>query len=83
MRRSVLLFMVLLAGCDKPNIPAQIASPRFQLVPNNSAPILVLDTQTGALWRAQGYTTLDDIIDDKPLGWVQIQQPIIKEEAKK
>jgi hypothetical protein len=76
-----ILISVLVVGCDKPiitidlkgqpNIPAQPAPPRFQLVVTNSEmPNLftyLLDTQTGMLWQRAQYTDLED----KPSVWVQ------------
>lgn len=64
-----MLGLLLLVGCDKPiitidlkgqpNIPAQPAPPRFQLVMHPEFPGLhtyLLDTQTGAIWNK---TTVD------------------------
>lgn len=77
----LILLVVIVTGCDKPiitidlkgqpNIPAQPAPPRFQLVVTNSEmPNLftyLLDTQTGMLWQRAQYTDLED----KPSVWVQ------------
>lgn len=92
MRRSVLLFMALLAGCDKPIItmdleglpiiPAQPAPPRFQLVMHPEYPgtfTYLLDTQTGALWTPKEITNLEG----KPTMWVRekFQDPVVPSSA--
>jgi hypothetical protein len=93
MRAVILVLMMLLVGCDKPtitmdlkgqpNIPAQPAPPRFQLVVTNpNRPYLftyLLDTQTGALWLQKEIIDLEG----KPTMWVRekFQDPVVPSSA--
>lgn len=76
----VMLGLLFLVGCDKPiitidlkgqpNIPAQPAPPRFQLVMHPEFPGMftyLLDTQTGTLWQEVELTDLEG----NPKVWVQ------------
>jgi len=90
---AVMLGLLFLSGCDKPiitidlkgqpNIPAQPAPPRFQLVVTNpERPYLftyLLDTQTGALWLQKEITYLEG----KPTMWVreEFQDPVVPSSA--
>lgn len=88
-----MLGLLFLVGCDKPiitidlkgqpNIPAQPAPPRFQLVVTNpERPYLftyLLDTQTGALWLQKEITDMEG----NPTVWVQekFQDPLAPSSA--
>lgn len=87
-----ILGLLFLAGCDKPiitidlkgqpNIPAQPAPPRFQLVMHPEFPgkfTYLLDTQTGALWQQIEFTDMEG----NPAVWVQqkFQPPYVPSSA--
>lgn len=76
----LLVIPAAVVGCDtpsitvdlkgQPNIPAQPAPPRFQLVMHPEFPgrfTYLLDTQTGAIWTPKEITYLEG----KPTMWVQ------------
>jgi len=76
----LILLVVIVTGCDKPiitidlkgqpNIPAQPAPPRYQLVMHPEFPgkfTYLLDTQTGALWQQKEIVYLEG----SPTVWVQ------------
>ena len=82
-----MLGLLLLAGCDRPiitidlkgqpNIPAQPAPPRFQLIMHPQYPgkfTYLLDTQTGALWQEVEITDREG----NPTVWIQkeFQEPL-------
>lgn len=92
MKQIVLVGVLLLAGCDtpnitidlkgQPNIPAQPAPPRFQLVMHPQYPgkfTYLLDTQTGAIWVPKEITDLEG----NPTAWVQeeFQIPVVPSSA--
>ncbi len=88
MRTTILFLMVVLAGCDKPiitidlkgqpNIPAQPAPPRFQLVMHPEFPgkfTFLLDTQTGAIWSPKTQVSLQG----QPTAWTRedfVESPV-------
>ncbi len=92
MRVAILFLTALLAGCDnpiitidlkgQPNIPAQPAPPRFQLVMHPEYPgefTYLLDTQTGAIWSP----VVSSDLEGKPTVWVEEEflNPVVASSA--